>query len=94
MDLVLFSTFTGDWHPLDTNVEYAKNTPLGERIAHGMLTPSAWVAPRSSASGLMWPCPGLSSPFTAWTRSVSPGPLQDRRHHTLRGGGDRSTGKG
>ena len=37
-DLVLFSAFTGDWHPLHTNVEYAKNTPFGERIAHGMLT--------------------------------------------------------
>jgi len=29
-DLVLFSAFTGDWHPL--------NTIFGERIAHGMLT--------------------------------------------------------
>jgi len=36
-DIVLFSAFTGDWHPLHTNVEYAKKTFFGERIAHGML---------------------------------------------------------
>jgi acyl dehydratase len=28
---------TGDWYPLHTDAEYAKKTPFGERIAHGML---------------------------------------------------------
>jgi len=37
-DIVMFSMLTGDWHPLHTNVEYAKKTPFGERIAHGMLS--------------------------------------------------------
>jgi 3-hydroxybutyryl-CoA dehydratase len=36
-DIVMFSAFTGDWHPIHTNIEYAKKTPFGERIAHGML---------------------------------------------------------
>lgn len=36
-DIVMFSALTGDWHPLHTNVEYAAETPFGERIAHGML---------------------------------------------------------
>ncbi len=36
-DLVMFSAFTGDWHPIHTSVEYAEKTPFGERIAHGML---------------------------------------------------------
>jgi 3-hydroxybutyryl-CoA dehydratase len=36
-DLVMFSAFTGDWHPLHTNVEYAAKTPFKERIAHGAL---------------------------------------------------------
>jgi acyl dehydratase len=36
-DLVMFSAFTGDWHPIHTNVDYASKTPFGERIAHGML---------------------------------------------------------
>jgi acyl dehydratase len=36
-DIVMFAAFTGDWHPIHTNVEYAKKTIFGERIAHGML---------------------------------------------------------
>jgi acyl dehydratase len=37
-DIVLFAAFTGDWHPLHTNVEYAAQTPFKSRIAHGMLS--------------------------------------------------------
>jgi acyl dehydratase len=37
-DIVLFAAFTGDWHPVHTDTEYAAKTPFGERIAHGMLT--------------------------------------------------------
>ena len=37
-DIVLFASLTGDWHPIHTNVEYAKKAFFGERIAHGMLT--------------------------------------------------------
>lgn len=37
-DITLFAAFTGDWHPLHTDVEYAKKTFFGERIAHGMLS--------------------------------------------------------
>ncbi|MBI4587215.1 MAG: MaoC family dehydratase N-terminal domain-containing protein [Candidatus Rokubacteria bacterium] len=36
-DLVLFALLTGDWHPLHTDVEYAKDTAFRERIAHGLL---------------------------------------------------------
>ncbi|MFB3926313.1 MAG: MaoC/PaaZ C-terminal domain-containing protein [Syntrophales bacterium] len=36
-DIVLFSAFTGDWHPLHTDAEYAEKTPFKGRIAHGML---------------------------------------------------------
>lgn len=36
-DLVTFASFSGDWFPLHTDSEYAKNeTPFKERIAHGM----------------------------------------------------------
>lgn len=45
-DIVNFAAFSGDWYPLHTNVEFAKKTPFGERIAHGMLVLSV-------ASGLM-----------------------------------------
>lgn len=45
-DIVNFAAFSGDWYPLHTNIEFAKKTPFGERIAHGMLVLSV-------ASGLM-----------------------------------------
>jgi acyl dehydratase len=43
-DIVNFAGFTGDWHPLHTDVTYASQTPFGERIAHGMLTLSLGMA--------------------------------------------------
>jgi 3-hydroxybutyryl-CoA dehydratase len=36
-DITMFAAMTGDWHPLHTDVEFAKNYFFGERIAHGML---------------------------------------------------------
>ncbi len=36
-DVVMFSMFSGDWYPVHTDREYAKSSPFGERIAHGML---------------------------------------------------------
>ena len=37
-DIVFFSSLTGDWWEGHTNVEFAKNTVFGQRIAHGLLT--------------------------------------------------------
>jgi acyl dehydratase len=37
-DLINYAGLTGDWHPIHTDVEYAKKSPFGERIAHGLLT--------------------------------------------------------
>jgi len=45
-DIVNFASFSGDWYPLHTDIEYAKKSPFGERIAHGMLVLSV-------ATGLM-----------------------------------------
>ncbi|MCQ6281665.1 MaoC/PaaZ C-terminal domain-containing protein [Bacillus sp. EB600] len=36
-DLVSFSGLTGDYSPLHTDIEYAKNSFFKQRIAHGML---------------------------------------------------------
>ncbi len=36
-DLMAFAALTGDWYPLHTDVEFAKRSRYGERIAHGML---------------------------------------------------------
>ena len=37
-DIVIFAGISGDWTELHTNAEYMKNSPFGQRIAHGMLT--------------------------------------------------------
>lgn len=36
-DIVNFASLSGDWNPLHVDAEAAKQTPFGERIAHGML---------------------------------------------------------
>jgi acyl dehydratase len=43
-DLILFSGITGDWHLTHTNVEYAKKSKFGARIAQGMLILSIGTA--------------------------------------------------
>ena len=52
-DLVNFAGVSGDYHPLHVDEEYAKASPFGSRIAHGMLTVSV-------VSGLMFAA-GLAS---------------------------------
>jgi acyl dehydratase len=36
-DVVNFAMLSGDWNPLHTDAEAAKETPFGARIAHGLL---------------------------------------------------------
>ncbi|TQL68692.1 acyl dehydratase [Nocardioides albertanoniae] len=46
-DVVAFAGLTGDQFPLHTSEEYARGTPYGTRIAHGLLG-------LAYAHGLMW----------------------------------------
>jgi len=39
-DIVNFAGLSGDFNPLHTDEEFAKTTPHGSRIAHGMLSAS------------------------------------------------------
>jgi len=36
-DVVNFAALSGDWNQLHTDAEYARGTPFGVRIAHGLL---------------------------------------------------------
>jgi 3-hydroxybutyryl-CoA dehydratase len=36
-DVCAFAGLSGDYNPLHTDAEFARGTPFGERIAHGML---------------------------------------------------------
>ena len=36
-DIVAFAGLSGDYTPLHTDAEFAKTTPFGQRIAHGLL---------------------------------------------------------
>jgi len=36
-DIVLFAGLSGDYNQLHTDAEFAKGTPYGQRIAHGLL---------------------------------------------------------
>jgi 3-hydroxybutyryl-CoA dehydratase len=40
-DICAFAGLSGDFNPLHTDAEFARATPFGERIAHGMLGLSA-----------------------------------------------------
>lgn len=37
-DLVQFGAITGDFNPMHMDAEYCKNSFMGQRVAHGMLT--------------------------------------------------------
>jgi len=73
--LVNFSGLSGDWYPLHTDVEYAKQTPFKQRIAHGM-----WVL--SIGTGLWNLQPGFVVAFYGMdrVRFVNPTIIGDTIH--------------
>ncbi|MBX3047738.1 MAG: hypothetical protein KIT46_08100 [Anaerolineales bacterium] len=36
-DIVIFAGLSGDFNQIHTDAEYSKNTPFGQRVAHGLL---------------------------------------------------------
>jgi 3-hydroxybutyryl-CoA dehydratase len=51
-DIVNFAGMTGDFNPLHVDHEFARETPFGKPVAHGLLG-LAWVAGLGSNSPLM-----------------------------------------
>ncbi len=39
-DIVQFAALTGDYNPMHTDAEFTKKHPVGQRVAHGLLTVS------------------------------------------------------
>lgn len=67
-DIISFAGLTGDWNALHTDAEYAKTTPYGERIAHGLLglSISSGLAVRSGIyDGTLVGFLGMEWKFTA-----------------------------
>lgn len=66
-DLVNFAGVSGDFYALHTDAEYAKSTPFGQRVAHGMLV-------LSISTGLMEFTPGIVLAFYGidlWNRPIA-----------------------
>ncbi len=64
-DVMLFAGLSGDYNPLHTDVEYARDTPYGERIAHGLLGLSI-ASGLAARAGFI---EGTTLAFTAWNGS-------------------------
>lgn len=76
--LVQFSSLTGDWYPVHTDIEYAAQSPFGQRIAHGPLT-------FSLAVGLMYQSQAYGDAILAWLgaeqiRALAPVFIGDTLH--------------
>jgi acyl dehydratase len=74
-DLVNFAMFSADWFPLHTDVEYARSSMFGGRIAHGLLVLSV-------ASGLVPPQPDYTIAFYGMdrVRFINPTRIGDTIH--------------
>jgi acyl dehydratase len=67
-DVAMFAGLSGDYEALHTDAEYAKGTPYGERIAHGLLGLSiaSGLAARTGAlEGTVLAFTGLTYKFKA-----------------------------
>lgn len=58
-DVVMFAALTGDWNSIHVDKEFARTSPFGQRIAHGML---GMVAGTALLGRLGW--------FTLWPESM------------------------
>ena len=87
--LVQFSSLTGDWYPLHTDIEYASRSPFGQRIVHGPLT-------FSLAVGLMYQSRAYGDAIVAWLgaekmRALAPVFIGDTLHVEARVTASRAT---
>lgn len=72
-DIVAFAGLSGDFNPLHTDEEFAKTTPHGSRIAHGMLSASIASGLAAQAGLFDGTTLALISANTKFTGVVYPG---------------------
>ena len=74
-DILNFAMFSADWFPLHTDVEYARSSMFGGRIAHGLLVLSV-------ASGLVPPQADYTIAFYGMdrVRFINPTRIGDTIH--------------
>jgi acyl dehydratase len=72
-DIVAFAGLSGDFNPLHTDEEFAKTTPHGRRIAHGMLSASIASGLAAQAGLFDGTTLALISANTKFTGVVYPG---------------------
>ena len=67
-DVVAFAGLSGDYNPLHVDAEFARSTPFGERIAHGLLglaIASGLVSRTGAIEGTTLAFVGMEWRFTA-----------------------------
>jgi acyl dehydratase len=80
-DVMAFAGLTGDFNPIHTDAEFARSTPYGQRIAHGLLCLSIAVG-LTMRSGFMSGTVLAFREIGAW-KFVKPVFLGDRLHAEL-----------
>lgn len=88
-DIVAFAGLSGDFNPLHVDAEYARGTPFGERIAHGVLG-------LAMATGLAWQTGFMAASVEAFLslewKFRAPVRIGDTVHAVLRVSGTRPMG--
>jgi acyl dehydratase len=71
-DVLAFAGLSGDFNPLHVDAEFARTTPFGERIAHGLLT----LAISSGQQNLLGVFEGTTLAFLGMDRVRFTGPVK------------------
>jgi acyl dehydratase len=81
-DVVNFAGLSGDFTQIHTDLEYSRNTPIGQRIAHGLLVTSV-VSGLAAQTGVMEGTVIIFREITEW-KFIRPVFFGDTIHAVLK----------